>query len=198
MHQRLVYFPTGCVDVWEPKVLRAAMGAHFRLPIYPSLDWNDIENHLPKPVTVHVADNRGGTENVSHKPTKAGDYGWVSSRPNRKHMRYEEYDSSSDSESEDEGISHSEVEAKLYHERWAQSPSALVIGGETHGLSLEAARLAEKTDGHRLFIPIVPAVDSLNSAMAASILLFEGRRQLLNLLQTSGKKLKSKAERQPS
>uniref|UniRef100_A0A3B4EU87 rRNA methyltransferase 3A, mitochondrial-like n=1 Tax=Pundamilia nyererei TaxID=303518 RepID=A0A3B4EU87_9CICH len=169
----------GCVDVWEPKVLRAAMGAHFRLPIYPSLDWDDVENHLPKPVTVHVADRSREVEvNVSPEPSKAGDYGWVSSRPNRKNMEYED----SDSDSEHEGLSLPRVDTKLYYDSWAQSPTALVIGGETNGLSLEAVQLAEKTDGHRLFIPVVPDVDSLNSAMAASILLFEGRKQLLKLL----------------
>uniref|UniRef100_A0A3Q0RJQ5 Mitochondrial rRNA methyltransferase 3a n=1 Tax=Amphilophus citrinellus TaxID=61819 RepID=A0A3Q0RJQ5_AMPCI len=188
-----VLLTKGCVDAWEPKVLRAAMGTHFRLPIYPSLDWDDIENHLPKPVTVHVADHSGSLDrsreaevNVSHKPSKAGDYGWVSARSNRKNTGYEEYDS--DSGSEDEGLSLPRVDTKLYCDSWAHSPTALVIGGETHGLSLEAVQLAEKTDGHRLFIPVVPDVDSLNSAMAASILLFEGRKQLLKLLQTSGKK----------
>ncbi|XP_061575601.1 rRNA methyltransferase 3A, mitochondrial [Cololabis saira] len=194
-----VLLTKGCVDVWEPKVLRAAMGAHFRLPIYPSLDWDDVEKHLPQQVIVHVAESRGETEHhASPELSKAGEYGWVSSRPNRKKVRYEEYDSSSDSESEDEGFSHPEVDTKLYHDTWAQSPSALVIGGETQGLSLEAVQLAGKTDGNRLFIPIVPDVDSLNSAMAASILLFEGRRQLLKLLQTSGKKRQPKAERQSS
>ncbi len=199
------FFPlTGCVDAWEPKVLRAAMGAHFHLPIYPSLGWSDIENHLPKPVTVHVADSSCGADtsretedsqvHVSHKPSKAGEYGWVSTRPNRRNVRHEEYDS--DSDCEFEGLSLPRVDTKLYHESWAQSPAALVIGGETHGLSLEAVQLAEKTAGHRLFIPVVPDVDSLNSAMAASILLFEGRKQLLKLMQTSGRKWKSKAEQQ--
>ncbi|KAM9359055.1 rRNA methyltransferase 3A, mitochondrial [Symphorus nematophorus] len=192
----------GCVDAWEPKVLRAAMGAHFRLPIYTSLNWDDIENHLPKPVTVHVADSSCNTSRdtqdlqVSHKPSKAGDYGWVSTRRNHRNMRYEESDSDSDSDYEDEGLSLPRVDTKLYHESWAQSPSALVIGGETHGLSLEAVQLAEKTAGHRLFIPVVPDVDSLNSAMAASILLFEGRKQLMKLMQASGRKRESKAEQQ--
>ncbi|XP_071770750.1 rRNA methyltransferase 3A, mitochondrial [Centroberyx gerrardi] len=201
-----VLLTKGCVDAWEPKVLRAAMGAHFRLPIYPSLDWNDIESHLPKPVTVHVADNCCGSERtggaaeaqvkVSSKPSKAGDYGWVSTRPNRKNMRYEEYDSDSDSDSdcEDVGLSLPRVDTKLYHDSWAQSPTALVIGGETHGLSLEAVQLAGKTAGQRLFIPVVPEVDSLNSAMAASILLFEGRKQLLKLMETSGRKGKYKVQ----
>uniref|UniRef100_A0A8C2XIM4 Mitochondrial rRNA methyltransferase 3a n=1 Tax=Cyclopterus lumpus TaxID=8103 RepID=A0A8C2XIM4_CYCLU len=182
-----VLLTKGCVDAWEPKVLRAAMGAHFRLPIYSSLDWDDMEKHLPKPVTVHVADSGCGTDrcsdsedsqvNVSHKPSKAGDYGWVSTKPNR-NMRYEEYDSDSDSDCEGGGLSLPRVDSKLYHESWAQRATALVIGGETHGLSVEAVQLAEKTAGCRLFIPVAPLVDSLNSAMAASILLFEGRKQL--------------------
>ncbi|XP_043976341.1 rRNA methyltransferase 3A, mitochondrial [Gambusia affinis] len=191
-----VLLTKGCVDVWEPKVLRAGMGAHFRLPVYPNLDWDEIRNHLPKSVTAHVADIRDADdEDGTNKLSKPGDYGWVSTSPRRKTIEYEEYDSESDSDSEDEDLSLPRVETKLYHENWAQSPTALVIGGETRGLSTEAVQLAEKTDGSRLFIPIVSGVDSLNSAMAASILLFEGRRQLSMLLQTAGKKRQSKAER---
>ncbi|KAM8903074.1 rRNA methyltransferase 3A, mitochondrial isoform 1-T2 [Spinachia spinachia] len=201
-----VLLTKGCVDVWEPKVLRAAMGAHFRLPIYPSLSWDDVEKHLPKPVTVHVADSGCGPDdrrepenlqvNESHKPSKAGDYGWVSTKADQKNAHYEEYDSEeydSDSDSDCEGgrLCLPNVDAKLYHESWAQSPTALVIGGETHGLSVEAVELAERTAGRRLFIPVVPLVDSLNSAMAASILLFEGRKQLLKLMQAPGGKSKA-------
>lgn len=175
--------------MWEPKVLRAAMGAHFRLPILPSLGWDDIESRLTKPQTVHIADSSCGSHtrqglagvSASHKQSRAGDYGWVSSRGKTKNIRYEEYDSDSDGEDEE---SHSGVDTKLYHESWAQTPAALVIGGETHGVSAEAVQLAWKTGGHRLYIPIIPNVDSLNSAMAASILLFEGRRQLLKRMQS--------------
>ncbi|XP_042343100.1 rRNA methyltransferase 3A, mitochondrial [Plectropomus leopardus] len=201
-----VLLTKGCVDAWEPKVLRAAMGAHFRLPIHSSLGWEDVEKHLPESVTVHVADSSCGVDrskekedsqlNVSPKLSKPGDYGWISTRPNHKNMRYEEYDSDSDSDYEDEGLSLPRVDSKVYHESWAQSPSALVIGGETHGLSVDAVQLAEKTAGHRLFIPVTPDVDSLNSAMAASVLLFEGRKQLLKLMQTPGRKEKTKAEQQ--
>lgn len=192
------FFFLGCVDVWEPKVLRAAMGAHFHLPILHSLGWNDIETHLPKSVTVHVADSSCRAEisgetsdshvSMSHKPSKAGDYGWVGTR-------YEEYDSDSDSDCEFERLQRPTVDTKVYHEGWASGPTALVVGGETYGLSEESVQLAEKTAGHRLFIPVVPHMDSLNSAMAASILLFEGRKQLLKLLQTPGR---SKAARRRS
>uniref|UniRef100_A0A8C8EI24 tRNA/rRNA methyltransferase SpoU type domain-containing protein n=1 Tax=Oncorhynchus tshawytscha TaxID=74940 RepID=A0A8C8EI24_ONCTS len=135
----------GCVDAWEPKVLRAVIGAHF----------------------LHVADNCSGYEreiaenmeaNQSNKPSKAGDFGWMSSRPNCKDMHYEEYQIP-------------RAATKLYHEGWAQGNTGHVIGGETHGLSLEAVQLVERTAGPRLFIPVVPGVDGLNSA---SMLLFEG------------------------
>ncbi|XP_028320321.1 rRNA methyltransferase 3A, mitochondrial [Gouania willdenowi] len=200
-----VLLTKGCVDVWEPKVLRAAMGAHFRLPVFPSLNWDDIRQHLSTAVTVYVADSSRPTDaqdNVSRTPSKAGDYGWVSSRLSNKSADSEESDSeesdSEESDSEDEELSIPRLDSKLYYERWAQSPSALVIGGETHGLSPDAFRLAENNKGQRLFIPLAAGVDSLNSAMAASILLFEGRKQLLQLLHTSGKKQQPKAERKYS
>lgn len=174
------------------------MGAHFRLPIFQSLAWNDIETHLPKSVTVHVADSSCGSEisaetnhpriDAPHKSSKAGDYGWISSHR-------EEGNLDSDSDSECEGLQLPVVDSRVYHEGWASGPTALAVGGETHGLSVESVQLAEKTAGSRLFIPVVPHMDSLNSAMAASILLFEGRKQLLKLLQTPGR---SRAERRRS
>ncbi|NP_001017695.2 rRNA methyltransferase 3A, mitochondrial [Danio rerio] len=165
-----VLLSKGCVDAWEPKVLRSAMGAHFRLPVFPNLDWDDISKHLPKNVIVHVADNYS----TSTKQLVSGQTENASSDD------YSESDSDDDDDEKDEdSLPH--VKPQVYHECWAQRSTALVIGGETHGLSVEALRLAEETDGKRLFVPMAPGVESLNSAMAAGILLFEGRRQLLML-----------------
>ncbi|CAL8353461.1 unnamed protein product [Lota lota] len=209
-----VLLTKGCVDAWEPKVLRAAMGAHFRLPIHSGLDWKEVKGRLPAHTSVHVADNYCGPRsaeeeeegeddvrehrqagvNASKRQPKAGDYGWVSARRGQKSR--EEYDSDSDSDSDDEaaaGLSLPRVDALLYHQRWAHGPAALVVGGETHGLSLESVALAERTAGRRLQIPMAPGVDSLNSAMAASIILFEGRRQMLDSSEASGRE--GKAER---
>lgn len=33
-----IYLSTGCADVWSPRVLRAAMGAHFVVNLYPNTD----------------------------------------------------------------------------------------------------------------------------------------------------------------
>ncbi|KAL1764188.1 rRNA methyltransferase 3, mitochondrial, partial [Sigmodon hispidus] len=72
----------------------------------------------------------------------------------------------------------SKLEVQSYDLDWTEAPAAVVIGRETYGVSLESLQLTESPGGKRLFIPVVPGVDSLNSAMAVSILLFEGKRQL--------------------
>ncbi|XP_037124396.1 rRNA methyltransferase 3A, mitochondrial [Syngnathus acus] len=180
-----VLLTKGCVDIWEPKVLRAAMGAHFHLPIHPSLTWEEVEDHLPEHVGVYVADTQKNLEvNSSHKPS---DFGWISTTHAHRDSHFEE------SDSDEEELSLPKVDAAAYHKDWARSPVALVVGGETYGISVEALQLAEKKAGCRLFVPMVPHVDSLNSAMAASILLFEGRKQLLNSTQNSGKKRRTNA-----
>ncbi|XP_051535987.1 rRNA methyltransferase 3A, mitochondrial-like [Myxocyprinus asiaticus] len=165
-----VLLTKGCVDAWEPKVLRSAMGAHFRLPVFPNLDWDDISKHLPKDVIIHVADNcshftKGTASEAVPGKTEIG--------------TSDEYIESDSEEESDDELSLPCVKPQVYHECWVQRSTALIIGEETHGFSLEALRLAEKTEGKRLFVPMAPGVESLNSAMAASILLFEGRRQLL-------------------
>ena len=55
---------------------------------------------------------------------------------------------------------------------WTQ-PSALIVGSEASGASKEAMRLATK----HISIPLSREVESLNAAVAASIILFEAKRQ---------------------
>ncbi|KAI2651060.1 rRNA methyltransferase 3B, mitochondrial [Labeo rohita] len=163
----------------------AAMGAHFRLPVIPSLTWSDISSHLPKTATVHVADNCSTTitedDNtaIPQKQKKPSDYGWVRGHQYPRKVQYEDGDLCG-FEDYDSGKS---LETQYYYNDWVARHTGLVIGGETHGLSREALQLAERTGGRRLLIPMVHGVDSLNSAMAASILLFEGRKQLLSLAE---------------
>ncbi|XP_076835694.1 rRNA methyltransferase 3B, mitochondrial [Brachyhypopomus gauderio] len=180
-----VLLTKGCVDVWETKVLRAAMGAHFCLPIIPNLTWVDIHSHLPAATTVHVADNcrdtikRQQLSATPENPKKHGDYGWISKHRNHRKMCNEDEDFNEDQYEEDRcSQTGPALETQPYHISWTGRHTAIVIGGETHGLSQEALQLAEKTEGRRLVIPMVRGVNSLNSAMAASVLLFEGRRQL--------------------
>jgi len=47
---------TGCVDAWEPKVLRCAAGGHFYVPIHYNIHWEEIEK-LIKDKRIFLADN---------------------------------------------------------------------------------------------------------------------------------------------
>jgi len=111
----------GCADPWSPKVLRAGMGAHFRLPLRAGLSWAEI------------------AAQVVGRPL------WLAD-------------------------AHGEV---VYDQVDWTRPCALVIGGETSGISAEARALG----GITVAIPMAGEVESLNAAMAATVLLFEAAHQ---------------------
>ncbi|MFQ6001946.1 MAG: TrmH family RNA methyltransferase, partial [Anaerolineae bacterium] len=67
-------------------------------------------------------------------------------------------------------------EVAYYEVDWGL-PSALIIGGEAEGASEEAKRLAHR----KVYIPMPGGAESLNAAVAASIMLFEAARQQTNL-----------------
>ncbi len=59
-----VLLPPGSVDAYAPKVVRSAMGAHFRLPV-SGLTWPEIHAYLYPPgldarLTLYLADSNGG------------------------------------------------------------------------------------------------------------------------------------------
>ena len=113
-----------CVDAYNPKVLRAGMGAHFRLPVIAQA-WEDIAEYIAL-LTLYLADSSGD-------------------------QRYDQVD-------------------------WSQ-PWALLIGSEAHGAGEQATQLVQQ----RVFIPTAAQTESINAAMAASVILFEAQRQLLML-----------------
>ena len=108
------------VDAYNPKVVRGAMGAHFRLPIIEAA-WAEIADRV-RDMNVYLAAANGDL------PYTAAD--------------------------------------------WTQ-PAALIVGSEASGASQDAARLAAQ----RVSIPLSREVESLNAAVAASVILFEAKRQ---------------------
>ncbi len=111
------------VDAFNPKVVRAGMGAHFRLPI-ESLSWDEIKKRTT-PLKIYLAD---------------AEYG----------IRTTQYDLVD----------------------WTQ-PCALIVCSEAEGASDEATALAAES----VYIPMQKNVESLNAAVAGSIILFEAVRQ---------------------
>ena len=115
-----VLLAPGTVDLYNPKVVRGAMGAHLRLPVL-SHDWPAISKWASEH-TVWLADAAAETA-------------------------YDAVD-------------------------WTR-PCALIVGGEASGAGQEAANL---TTGW-VSIPMAGGADSLNAAMAATVILFEAARQ---------------------
>ncbi|XP_070788086.1 rRNA methyltransferase 3, mitochondrial [Pituophis catenifer annectens] len=166
----------GCVDAWEPKVLRAGMGAHFRIPIVSNLEWDLVPNYLPTESCIHVAEScreRPPEEAERASPAQAG------CQPPKSSNRTSQLAPSKGSQEEEEEEEPNWLEVQPYYNPWMDASVAVVVGGETHGVSPEAKQLAQRSGGKQLAIPVVPGVESLNSAMAASVLLFEAKRQLL-------------------
>ncbi|MFZ4813294.1 MAG: TrmH family RNA methyltransferase [Phototrophicaceae bacterium] len=115
-----VILAPGCVDPYNPKVLRAGMGAHFRVTLV-SMAWEDIASEL-RVDNIYLAEGTGD-------------------------VRYDQAD---------------------WRRKWA-----LVIGSEAHGATVPAQQVATQ----RLFIPMANQTESLNAAMAATVVLFESARQ---------------------
>jgi TrmH family RNA methyltransferase len=118
-----VLLAPGTVDAYNPKVVRGAMGAHFRLPL-ANLDWPAIAERA------------------------AGRQVWLA-----------------------------DASAELAYDAvdWTP-PTALLVGGEATGAGPEAQKLATG----RVGIPMAAGPESLNAAMAATVLLFEAARQRRN------------------
>ena len=108
------------VEAFNPKVVRGAMGAHFRLPILAA-EWAAIADRV-RGLNVYLA------------------------------------------EADD---------ARAYTAIDWTPPAALIVGGEAEGTSAAAAKLAAA----RISIPLARGVESLNAAVAASVILFEAKRQ---------------------
>lgn len=120
-----VYLAEGCADSLAPKVLRAGSGAHFSLPVRPTLTWKSIQSRL-----------RG-----------AAHTGQIVLADSAARQAYDELD--------------------------LTKRTALIVCNEAHGASAEAGRLATQ----RVRIPMWNKVESLNAAIAGSVILFEAARQ---------------------
>lgn len=199
----------GCVDPWELKVLRAGAGSHFRIPIYCGIAWEHMPSYVSPEMPVYLADNHlGRPPPRRHHSSSGRRVNWEGDESSDSEQEDD------DEEGEDEepryriqapdgqGLkvdkSYQDIDeledcaeiALPHHEytavKYAHTPSVLVVGGETQGLSLQAHKLAVECVGARVHVPASNGVESLNTAVAASIILYEMRRQMLLLSSSCG------------
>lgn len=118
----LILLP-GTVDPYNPKVLRAGMGAHFRIPI-TTMDYARFAN------------------------------------------QYEGWEIFAADASDPESIPYTRPLLWMHK-------SILILGSEADGLSEPARQIAHQS----VYIPMQNGVESLNSAVAGAVILFEIQRQ---------------------
>ncbi|XP_055318686.1 rRNA methyltransferase 3, mitochondrial [Sitodiplosis mosellana] len=170
----------GCADPWDVKTLRGGCGAQFRVPIVGPIEWEDLTEHLPdiRDVSVFVADNQ--------------------TQINDTKLPYDEFDQ----KRKQNNIKF--IKPKVYSDIPFSNCKhiALVIGGETEGVSSHAfdfmkfatdhtsqADAEQNNENHTKIeevrpdnavveIPLGNGIESLNASVATAILLFEIRKQL--------------------
>ncbi|XP_052891125.1 rRNA methyltransferase 3, mitochondrial [Anopheles moucheti] len=141
----------GCAHPWDLKCLRGGAGAHFRVPIYGPMETYQLPDHTRDGSLFVVADNK--------KPTDE-----------RNGFQWKHYDQ----------IDYASADHVV-----------LVIGGETYGVSddirsfiQQLSKPVEQGIQDRKFvahIPLANGIESLNTASALSVVLYEMRRSLLQM-----------------
>jgi len=146
-----VFLPPETADAFAPKVVRAGMGAHFRLPIY-AMSWDEIQQAV--------------VSNASHLTEQ--------DNPRREDL------TALPGESKLSGATHPRLQVFLADmngqscwETDLKKPLALIIGGEAEGASEQAHKLANQ----KISIPMMGKMESLNAGVAGSVLMFEVMRQ---------------------
>lgn len=117
-----VVMSKGCVDIYNPKVIRSTMGSVYRVPFVYTDDFRGTVSEIKKSCKVYAAHLKG------------------------------EY---------------------FYDEGDYIGNTAMIIGNEAKGIQEETAALADTL----IKIPMEGQVESLNAAVAASILMYEVYRQ---------------------
>jgi TrmH family RNA methyltransferase len=133
-----VWLTAQSVDLYSPKVVRAGMGAHFRVPTLLDQKWEDLPEKLAGFGINQILLAEGA---ISEEGESKANYRTL---PN---VMYDEVD-------------------------WSH-PTAVIIGNEAHGASREAWRTAQRL----ISIPMPGEAESLNAAIAGSIIIYEALRQ---------------------
>ena len=165
--------------------MRSAAGAHFRIPIFGSQEWEDIQNLISADARVYVADSN--VESFAEESVEM-----LEEIPNDKtdeKLLKRKYPQDKIRNAEIARIKmHNLPVIPYFSADYTSSEVVLIVGGETEGLSNESFNLVEQRQGVRVNIPLINNIDSLNAGMALGIIAFEVKRQFL-LVQNKLNKL---------
>ena len=176
----------GCVDLWDPKVLRSAAGAHFRMPIHAFPGWNDMPSLISENSNIFVTDSNFGDQFISEYTPEELDasMGVFDADPETFTANSTNNTTKSNQRAPTNKKMMKNFLLKLpilpyYALDYTKKEIVLVLGGETEGLSLDSHEFLNERKGIRINIPLQNGVDSLNTGVALGIVTFEMKRQFI-------------------
>lgn len=174
--------------------MRGAIGAHFRIPIFTSVSWNEVPTLISEESAIFLADNNIAYENDLRDHTV--DPESTSIEDNDNDTKQDNANNNIEDNMINELISKShkptaktkllvkelisQLPVKPYYEiNFTEKEMVLVIGGETESVSLESCKLLRARNCTRVNIPLTNGVDSLNVGVAVGVVTFEMKRQFV-------------------
>ena len=149
-----------CPQLLKDKVIRSSSGSIFQLPFIENIDVAQLDDHLPENASIYLTDSN---LNLKHYILDGTGEDYKSDEVNRI----------------DCNIKASNYSDVNYFTK-SDDNIVLIINGET-GVTGEIVEFVKSKNATRINIPLVNNVDSLNTAVAASVLMFELKRQYLNI-----------------
>jgi len=183
-----IFVTKGCVDVWNSKVVRAAAGAHFLVPIVQDVGWDQLNGYLPSYPQVLLADlvhNETPEDRelvqiqLEELEAECSEEGFHAHEPGEDGVKR-------DISYLDEELCERYREIPLKTTPYSQfemrpgvKEGVVVVGGETEGVSGAAYKYCHSHDGERIFVPLRNKINSLNVISATSVVLYRLQQELL-------------------
>ncbi|CAK9801304.1 rRNA methyltransferase 3, mitochondrial [Anthophora plagiata] len=176
----------GCVDLWDPKVLRSAAGTHFQLPIHAFPKWDDVPSLISEDCNVFVTDSNFGDEFIqNYSPTVIeSSLGIFDIDPENLISKYTMNNNTDETEliRDKDAVKRFMLKIPIvpyYSLDYTRKESVIILSGETEGLSFDSYKFLNKQKSIRINIPLMKGVDSLNAGVALGVVIFEIKRQFL-------------------
>ncbi len=163
-----IFVTPNTANQWNPKVVRSAAGAIFRQQITRSSMEDIVQQLRSEGVRIFAAVSGFASGPDAGTPVMAAPHGVLRGRINNYEAESPRYHGLEDAQEREATNGYA---ASLSYDTDFVDPCAIMIGNEGAGLSREACALADE----QVLIPGV--MESLNAAVAGSILMYEMMRQ---------------------
>jgi len=176
-----VVLTPGCVDLWAPKVVRAAAGAHFLVPVVEGVEWVNLvrerlEDQWPMVVLADLIHSEREEKDQKIVDRMVEDLENISLEEGRDiFMNQELCDKFKE-------IPVRTIEYSKFDIEPGYREVVVVVGGETEGVSSAAYMFCHQRSGTKLYVPLRNCMNSLNVVSATSLVLFK-MQEALNRLE---------------